>query len=363
MARHFGLRWLVVAVALFALGCGSASPMRKEAAPAAEGMAQRASGSAGEVMYSKHGDGGAAAEDGKKAAPEPAKKDAGGGAPPDAAVVKASPTPPMIVYTATLDVIVKDLEVAGPEVEKLVAGHNGFVAKSEVKSDSGTRRTATYTLRVPVAAFTPLKQGVLALGTPERNSVDTQDVTEEFIDVEKRIKNLMEQEAALNELLKEKRREEKLEDIIKVSDRIYLVRGDIERAQGRRNYLQNRVQLSTIYVTLREIKDYKPTATTFGTRISDTFRKSWEGLVDFGEGSVLVAVSLAPWAPIWVPALVALVWAGRRLIRQSRESAPEAERVRPRPAFGETVAEAEAEVEATERVDLGRPLEGPKPPT
>jgi len=264
----------------------------------------------------------------------------------------------MIVYNATLDVIVKDLEAATPEVEKLVAGHKGFVAKSEVKGNTGTRRTATYTLRVPVAAFPALKEGLLALGTPERNVVDTQDVTEEFIDVEARIKNLKEQEAKLNELLKEKRKEEKLEDVIKVSDRIYVVRGDIERAQGRRNYLQNRVQLSTINVTLREIKDYKPAATSFSARIGEMFRKSWEALVDFGEGFVLVVVALVPWAPLWLPALIALVWATRRLIRMERERAAAVrEREQPRKSRPAVV-----EVEEAVEVDLVKPPEEPKPP-
>lgn len=249
-----------------------------------------------------------------------AKKEVPAGA--DAAAVAATLQPQMIVYTATLDVVVKDLDAVLPEVEKLVTGHKGFVSRSEVRGDTGSRRTATFTLRVPVAGFAALKEGLLALGTSERNAVETQDVTEEFVDVEARIKNLQEQEKKLNELLLEKRKEEKLEDVIKVSDRIYVVRGDIERAQGRRNFLQNRVQLSTINLTLREVKDYKPpTAPTFGTRISDTFSASWEAVVEFGKGVVLFGVALAPWAPLWLPLVLVAAWGIRKLVRISRENA------------------------------------------
>jgi len=216
---------------------------------------------------------------------------------------------------------VKDLDAAAHEVEKLVAGHKGFVSKSEVKGDTGTRRMAVFTLRVPVTGFIPLKEGLLALGNVEGNAVETQDVTEEFVDVEARIKNLQEQERKLNELMIEKRKEEKLEDVIKVSDRIYAVRGDIERLQGRRNYLLNRVQLSTIHLTLREIKDYKPpTAPTFGSRIQESFSTSWEALVDFGQNLVLVGVTLTPWTPLWLPAVVLGVWRVRRVIHNSREN-------------------------------------------
>ena len=120
--------------------------------------------------------------------------------------------------------------------------------------------------------------------------VDSQDVTEEYVDVQARIKNFKEQEDKLNELLKEKRKEEKLEDIIKVSDRIAEVRRDVERVQGRLNYLSTMTTLATINLTLREIKDYKPpTAPTFWNRITSRFGTSWEALVDFCQELVLVA--------------------------------------------------------------------------
>jgi hypothetical protein len=367
--------WVIGFAMLAVFGCAEASRSAKQAASPAERTEEpmMAKQDTDGIMLPSPTDervrqaGGA--QDKKPAAGEPAKKPAAPvGAPADPAAVSASPAPPMIIYNATLDVIVKDLDAATPEVEKLVAGHKGFVAKSEVKGDTGSRRTATYTLRVPVAVFNPVKEGLVALGTPERNVVDTQDVTEEFVDVEARIKNLKEQEDKLNELLKEKRKEEKLEDVIKVSDRIYQVRGDIERAQGRRNYLQNRVQLSTLTVTLREIKDYKPPSTpTFGSQISETFGKSWEALLDFGQALVLIAVALAPWAPLWLPALIALAWATRRLIHLSRESPVEQERERPRrsrrdaeePGADVEVVEAQLEAEPTESE---RPPEEPRPP-
>ncbi len=285
----------------------------------------------------------------------------------DQAVVNAAPQAPMIIYTATLGLVVDDLDAVALEVERLVATQKGFVAKSEVKSDSGRRRTATYTIRVPIGQFTGLKNGFLGLGTPERNVVDTQDVTEEFVDVEARIKNLKEQEDKLNELLKEKRKEEKLEDVIKVSDRVFLVRGDIERAQGRRNYLRNRVDLSTINLTLREVKDYKPpTAPTFGTRIRDTFGTSWDGLVGFGSGIVLVAVALVPWAPLWLPALVAAWVLWRRARRawteeRAREAAAQAKRARSRGARITAEEAVEEVIAETARGEPVEPPDGPRP--
>lgn len=241
-------------------------------------------------------------------------------APADAAVkAGVAPAERKIIYTGTIDLVVTNLDEALPQVEKLVAAQKGYVAKSEVREDSGKRRSATFSLRIPVGGFQPARDGLLALGTPERNAVDSQDVTEEFVDVQARIKNLKEQEDKLNELLKEKRKEEKLDDIIKVSDRIAQVRGEVERVQGRLNYLASMTTLATINLTIREVKDYKPpTAPTFGNRIAATFTESWEALVTFGQGAVLFAVGISLWVAVLVPVALALRFGYRRWLRASR---------------------------------------------
>jgi hypothetical protein len=241
-------------------------------------------------------------------------------APADAALkAGVAPAERKIIYTGTIDLVVTNLDEVLPRVEQLVATQKGYVAKSEVREDSGKRRSATFSLRIPVSGFQPARDGLLALGTPERNAVDSQDVTEEFVDVQARIKNLKEQEDKLNELLKEKRKEEKLDDIIKVSDRIAQVRGDVERAQGRLNYLASMTTLATINLTIREVKDYKPpTAPTFGSRVSQTFTESWEALVEFAQETVLLVVAFVLWVPLLVPVALAIRFAYRGWLRASR---------------------------------------------
>lgn len=251
---------------------------------------------------------------GAKGEAAPAKPPAGDAA----AKAVVAPVERKIRYTGNIDLVVTNLDEALPQVEKLVAAQKGYVAKSEVREDSGKRRSATFTLRIPTGGFQPTRDGLLTLGTPERNAVDSEDVTEEFVDVQARIKNLKEQEDKLNELLKEKRKEEKLDDIIKVSDRIAQVRGDIERVQGRLNYLANMTALATINLTLREVKDYKPpTAPTFGNRISAVFFESWDTLVTFGQGVVLFAVGASLWVAILVPVVLAIRFTYRRWLRAS----------------------------------------------
>lgn len=268
----------------------------------------------------------------------PAVKEAAGNAqPPAAAGEKTAPVDRKIIYSAKLDLIVKDLDTATKAVDEKLGQHAGRVVRAEQRSDTGARRTATFTLEVPVDKFRGLVAALKELGVPERDAVDSQDVTEEFVDVQARLKNLRQQEDKLNELLKERRKEEKLEDVIRVGDRIGEVRQQIERVEGRMKYLETRAAFSTVTLTLREIKDYQPpSAPTFGDRVARTFGGSWDAFVSFGEGVVLFVVALSVWLPLIIPAGIAAMWVLQRLVQAVNAAAVPVARVR-RPASGPAV--------------------------
>ncbi len=268
----------------------------------------------------------------------PAVKQAGGNAQPAGDLgAKTAPADRKIIYSAKLDLIVKDLDASTKSVEAKLAQHAGRLVRSEVRSDTGARRTATFTLEVPVDKFRGLVASLKELGIPERDGVDSQDVTEEYVDVQARLKNLRQQEDKLNELLKERRKEEKLEDVIRVGDRIGEVRQQIERVEGRMKYLETRAAFSTVTLTLREIKDYQPpTAPTFGDRVARTFGGSWDALVTFGEGVALFVVAISVWLPLIIPLGIATVWVLRRLVQAVNTTTVPVVRLR-RPESGPAV--------------------------
>jgi hypothetical protein len=260
---------------------------------------------------------------------EQAKQDA---KPPAEPAVKAPPAERKIIYTANLDVVVTDWGTARPEVDRLIAAHKGYVARAEERMHSGSQRSGTITIKVPVEHFQSLVQGLAALGHAERNAIDSQDVSEEYVDVQARVKNLKEQEAKLNELLKERRKEEKLDDIIKIGDRIGLVRQDVERAEGRLKYLATMAALSTVNLSLREVKDYKPpTAPTFGSRVGSTFSNSWDALVHFVTEVALAVVALVPWLPVLLPLGAVTYFVIRSRRARAKRAAGEAAAFGPRP--------------------------------
>jgi hypothetical protein len=286
----------------------------------------------------------------------PAAPQIAGGKP---AAADAAPIERKIIYSAHLDLVVKDLEATRQAVEQVVKDQNGYVAKSEVTGDVGSRRTATWTLKVPVEKFRATVNALAALGNPVRNSSDSQDVTEEFVDLQARIKNLKAEEETLNKLLKEEA--VKLEDVLKIRDQIKGVRGEIERAEGRLKYLATMAAMSTVTLSAREDAAYTPplpeAAPTFSDRIDTTFGGSLTALTNFGKAVVLFFVALAPWLPVIVVGLLLLRWVVKRLIVAS---APQAKPAR-EPRRARRVESSAADPVELPEPEAPRPEEPPPP--
>ena len=87
-----------------------------------------------------------------------------------------------IIYDARIDLLVKSLDATERAVLELIKDHNGFLAESNIAAQTGTRRDATWRVRVPVDQFDPFVSAVAKLGEVRTNHVGSQDVTEEFAD-------------------------------------------------------------------------------------------------------------------------------------------------------------------------------------
>lgn len=246
-------------------------------------------------------------------------------APPPGQAVKgevpaATTLPRKIIRTANIEVVVDDFDAAEQSLMQLLAAHkDAYVAQAEVTGSSGSPRHGLWRIRVPVAEFEDFVAALGRLGVPRRNSIDSKDVTEEFYDLDARIKNQKIEEARLLKHLENSTG--KLEEILAVEKEISRVRGEIERQEGRLRLLSNLIALTTVTVSMQEIKNYvPPAAPTFGKTITTTFFNSIELLVNAGRAVALAAVAITPWLP--VIALVALptVWYYRR--RPARVSQP-----------------------------------------
>jgi hypothetical protein len=218
-----------------------------------------------------------------------------------------------IIYNANVSLVVEKLSPAQTKLQTLIRQYNGYIAESNVGGQSGSPRTATWKIRVPVTGYQNFLDAITKIGEVQTVSSNSSDVSEEFYDIEARLRNKRVEEKRLLEHLK--RSTAKLSDILMVEKEISRVRGEIEQMTGRLRVLANLTSLTTISVTIQEIKDYVPPAPpTFSTEVSRTFHNSLGALSDFAKTILLGLIAIAPW--LLVIGLIGLpVWkiAKRRL--------------------------------------------------
>jgi hypothetical protein len=247
---------------------------------------------------------------------------AGQGKPADDAPAKTLPR--KIIYTAQMELVVEDFASAEQEIGQLIKAQDAYIAKSDIRGSPGSPRQGTWTIRVPADRFEALREALLKLGELQRTNIDSQDVSDEYYDLDARIKNKkVEEERLLRHLDKSTG---KLEDILAVEREISRVRGEIERQQGRLKYLSQMTALTTVTVTLHERKGYvPPAAPTFATSVGRTFEGSVETLAGFGKGVALVIVALVPWLPV----LAVLGLLGWLVVRRRVRAVPHARQPAP----------------------------------
>ena len=151
-----------------------------------------------------------------------------------------------IISTGNITVEVDDVESSVMAVEAIVDGMGGYV---EVLSRSGGDdfSRASLTIRVPQGHFASAYDRIRDLGEVLNEHQGSEDVSEQFIDLEARLNSALREEQSYLSLLG---RTSNVSEVLAIERELARVRADIERYQGQLDFLSRRVDLSTIYVEL-----------------------------------------------------------------------------------------------------------------
>ncbi len=152
-----------------------------------------------------------------------------------------------IIQTAVIDLEIEKMDNIEEKIIKIVQEYNAYIAESRSWIDSNDKKNIYYNLRIPSENFSAAINEVSLLAEVTSSRISSRDVTEEYVDVEARLKNLKLQEQRYRDLLN---RAEKVEDILKVERELERIRGTIESLEGRMNYLKNQISLSTLEINI-----------------------------------------------------------------------------------------------------------------
>jgi hypothetical protein len=216
-----------------------------------------------------------------------------------------------IIRHATLEVELEDVDRAVARLTDLVEAAGGYVADTQVQSDEKGVARATVTAYVPPAAFGRALGDLEGIGHMRARRVTGQDVSEEFVDLEARVRNFERHEA---QLLSFMGKAQKVTDLVSLEQELARVRGEIERLSGRIRFLRARTEMAGIQVSLARAAGPAPTEGTWArawAQVRRAFVAGWLAAFDAAVGLAAVAAQLSPLA---VPA--ALGWSLYRRFRR-----------------------------------------------
>lgn len=224
----------------------------------------------------------------------------------------------LIVRTANLSIVVQDTNEALRRISALATQMDGFVVTSHTsKVDQATR--GSITIRVPAEKFDEAIRQIEALATDvETRDIRGEDVTEQYVDLQSRLRNLEATEAQLQKIME---RADKIEDVLNVYRQLSETRGQIEQVKGRIQFLEQSAALSSITIDLIPDELAQPLAVG-GWRPTGTARNALQALVRTLQGLADIAIWLALYVlPILVVLalpVVVIFLIVRRLRRRAR---------------------------------------------
>lgn len=216
-----------------------------------------------------------------------------------------------IIYTADLAIEVKQLEPALGKLKALVRQAGGYISGLQ-QSGGATGRTATVTVRVPAARFDQLVEELSKLGTVVGKSISTEDVSEQYVDLDARLRNLKREEERFLLILTKATR---MQDVLAVERELARVRGEIEQLEGQLRHLNHRVSLSTVTVNLSLPADIGATVES-GSWIAGVGRDAAAMFVGIGKALLELLIYLAVLLP-YLGLFLGVVWVARRLRRRN----------------------------------------------
>lgn len=224
-----------------------------------------------------------------------------------APVTPTAQAPRMLIRTGNATVEVEALDPAVQAVRRIAERAGGYISNVGIAGGRDRVRSASLTLRIPAERFDETLAAVDSLGEVESVHIDSEDVGEQYADLELRLASARRLEQRLLELLDN--RTGSLEDVLAVERELARVREQVERMDAALRGLRDRVDMSTISLTLHEPE---PLFSTRGGEnvISRSIRQAGRNFVGFIAGFIASLGVILPLALI--AAFLWWLWRRRR---------------------------------------------------
>jgi len=190
----------------------------------------------------------------------------------------------------------ENLETTYEQIKIAVKKGKAFIQNDSEGKDYGTiyRRI---TVRIPSQNFDSfikdISTGVTYFDNKEINS---EDVTEQYIDIDARLKAKKKLENRYIELLS---KATKMSEMLAIETQLSAIREEIEAKEGQLRYMQNRISLSTITIEFyKTIAEERGVTISYGAKVWNAFKSGFYGISNFFLGLlevwpfIIIAIAL-----------------------------------------------------------------------
>ncbi|MBN1813615.1 MAG: DUF4349 domain-containing protein [Anaerolineae bacterium] len=224
----------------------------------------------------------------------------------------------LIIRNAWLDLVVPDTEDALAEIEDVTSEMGGYIVESSVYQYGESKR-ATVQLRIPAEKLDEALEHFRGMATEVRSeNISGQDVTDEYVDLQSRLRSKEATEAKLLEFLEEA---EDTEAALEVYAQLERIQTDIEVIKGRMQYLEQSAAMSSVTIELTPDELAQPIEIG-GWHPEGTLRDSVEALIRvlqfLVDALIVIVVVVLPVVIVIFGPLVGLFFVIRAIVRKRR---------------------------------------------
>ncbi|WP_339611425.1 DUF4349 domain-containing protein [uncultured Planktosalinus sp.] len=180
-----------------------------------------------------------------------------------------------IIKTGGLRFPTNDLNKTHQRLKTLVSKHQGIL-QSDRSGKNYNENYRNLTIRIPSQHFETLIDSISkGVSYFDQLDVTQEDVSEEYVDIEARLKAKLKLENRYLELLNQAKT---VKEMLEIERELSVIREEIEARQGRLNYLENQVSYSTIHVYFYKTTTDTGVTTSYGQKMWNALKSGWNGI-------------------------------------------------------------------------------------
>lgn len=236
-----------------------------------------------------------------------------------------------IIYTGSATVETQKFDETVAAVEKLTEDIGGYIQSSNVNGrdfyasqyGDSAFRTAYYELRVPVDRFRSFMDGLSELGNVPYSSINADNITEQYTDIEARLKSCQAEETRLLELLD---KADTVDEMLQIESYLSDVRYEIESYTAQIKNWDSRISYSTVSLSIQEVSlytDSSPADVNYGTQLKNSLVSSAKAVWLFLKNLLKFIIAALPVLAVVAVIAVPVLFIVRSVVRKRKNNKSE----------------------------------------